>query len=159
MEDLMKMELLHASGETIKNPRIIMTDNTKDFSWGFYCTNNHRQAKRWASRRLPIPTINYYILEDVSDLKILRFGKMTDEWLDFVAECRSGKTHDYDIVEGPMADDQVWNFVDDFLDGNLIRKHFAEYAAFQYPTHQVSFHTIKALSRIKFVRSETVDEI
>jgi len=153
------MELLHASGEVVKNPRIILTENTKDFSWGFYCTNNYRQAKRWASRKRPSPTINYYLLEDTSGLNILKFDKMTDEWLDFIAQCRTGGVHEFDIVEGPMADDQVWNFVDDFLDGNLLRKHFAEYAQFQYPTHQISFHTIKSLSRIKFLRSENIDDI
>ena len=34
---------------------------------------------------------------------------MTDKWLDFVAACRNGLVHDYDIGEGPMADDTVWN--------------------------------------------------
>ncbi|MBP0055799.1 DUF3990 domain-containing protein, partial [Anaerostipes hadrus] len=42
-------------------------------------------------------------------LKILKFPEISDEWLDFIAQCRSGKTHNYDIVEGPMADDTVWN--------------------------------------------------
>ena len=40
-------------------------------------------------------------------LKILKFPEMSDVWLDFIAQCRSGKTHNYDIVEGPMADDTV----------------------------------------------------
>lgn len=39
---------------------------------------------------------------------------MTDEWLDFIADCRIGIVHNYDIVEGPMADDTIWNFVNDF---------------------------------------------
>ncbi|MFR6582944.1 MAG: DUF3990 domain-containing protein [Ruminococcus sp.] len=30
---------------------------------------------------------------------------MNDEWLDFIARCRSGESHSYDIAEGPMADD------------------------------------------------------
>lgn len=38
-------------------------------------------------------------------LSVLKFDSMTDEWLDFIAWCRSGKTHQYDIVEGPMAND------------------------------------------------------
>lgn len=45
---------------------------------------------------------------------------MCDEWLDFIAECRVGKIHEYDIVEGPMADDTIWNFVNDYLSGNFI---------------------------------------
>lgn len=39
---------------------------------------------------------------------------MSDEWLDFVVSCRRGIKHDYDCMEGPMADDTIWNYVDDF---------------------------------------------
>ena len=35
--------------------------------------------------------------EDLS-LNILKFETMTDEWLDFIASCRVGKIHNYDIV-------------------------------------------------------------
>ena len=42
-------------------------------------------------------------------LKILRFPERSDEWLDFIAKCRAGETHPYDIVEGPMADDPIWD--------------------------------------------------
>ena len=153
-----KTALLHASGGEIRFPGIRLSEHTKDFSWGFYCTNSYKQAWRWAARKQPSPTINYYKLDDISDLNILKFDKMTAEWLDFVAKCRSGASHEFDIVEGPMADDQVWNFVDDFLEGKLLRKHFSAYAEFQQPTHQISFHTIKALSRINFLRSETIND-
>ena len=30
----------------------------------------------------------------------------------------------FDIVEGPMADDTVWNYVNDFLTGRISRKQF-----------------------------------
>ena len=42
---------------------------------------------------------------------------MTEEWLDFIVACRSGQSHDYDIVEGPMADDTIYNYVQNFIDG------------------------------------------
>ena len=64
----------------------------------------------------------------------------------------------YDIVEGPMADDTVWNYVNDFLSGEISRNIFWELAKFKYPTHQISFHTLKALDRLKFERSEIVNE-
>ncbi len=87
-------------------------------------------------------------------MRILRFPKMTDEWLDFIAQCRIGFVHDYDIVEGPMADDTIWNFVNDFLAGNISRAVFWEYAKFKYPTHQISFHTLKALDCITYIKSD-----
>lgn len=73
---------------------------------------------------------------------------------DFIAECRSGKTHTYDIVEGPMANDTVWNYVNDFLTGRITRKQFWVLAEFKYPTHQISFHTLSALDCLTFVKSE-----
>lgn len=83
---------------------------------------------------------------------------MTDEWLDFIAACRNGLVHDYDIVEGPMADDTVWNYVNDFIYGDITRNIFWELAKFKYPTHQISFHTLKALDCLKFERSEIINE-
>ena len=58
---------------------------------------------------------------------------MSEEWLDFIADCRHGKIHDCDIVEGPMADDTIWNFVNDYLSGNISRAVFWEYAKFKHP--------------------------
>lgn len=33
-------------------------------------------------------------------LKILKFSKMNEEWLNFLVDCNYGKKHSYDIVEG-----------------------------------------------------------
>ena len=81
---------------------------------------------------------------------------MNDEWLDFIVDCRNGKTHDYDIVEGPMADDTIWNFLSDYIDGEIDREQFWSLAKFKYPTHQISFHTLKAIECLEFIDSEVV---
>lgn len=151
------MELYHGSGETVEFPEIRKSKYTKDFSWGFYCTNNYKQAEKWALRNRKSPTINYYEFKEMEGLKVLRFEEMSDEWLDFIAQCRSGIIHDYDIVEGPMADDTVWNYVNSFIDGEISRNAFWELAKFKYPTHQMSFHTLKALNCLTFERSEVID--
>ena len=75
---------------------------------------------------------------------------MTDEWLDFVAECRKGTLHDYDIVEEPMADDQIWNFVEDYTSGRISRAAFWEIVKFNYPTHQIVYCTEEALKTLEF---------
>ena len=64
--------------------------------------------------------------------------------------CRNGGTHDYDIVEGPMADDKIFNYIQSFLDGEITRAAFWELARFEHPTHQISFHTKEALKTLKF---------
>ena len=152
------MELYHGSGNTVEFPEIRKTRYTKDFSWGFYCTKSYEQAYRWAERRHEDGVVNVYSYRESRELKILKFNEMTDEWLDFIAECRAGKVHGYDIVEGPMADDTIWNFVNEYLSGNISRTVFWEYAKFKHPIHQMSFHTLKALDCLKFERSEKIHE-
>jgi hypothetical protein len=155
--DMEKIILYHGSGEIVEFPEIRKTKYTKDFSWGFYCTQDYEQAYRWAERRHESGVINHYTYTKNSNLKILHFEEMNEEWLDFIAECRGGKIHNYDIVEGPMADDTIWNFVNDYLNGIISRNVFWEYAKFKHPTHQMSFHTIQALDCLKFERSESIN--
>ena len=81
---------------------------------------------------------------------------MTEEWLDFIISCRNGQEHDYDIVIGAMADDQIYNFISDYIDGVITREQFWVLAKFKYPTHQISFHTLSALDCLTFVKSEVV---
>lgn len=86
----------------------------------------------------------------------MKFEQMSDEWLDFIAKCRNEETHRYDIVEGPMADDTIWNYVNDFLSERITRKQFWALAEFKHPTHQISFHSLAALDCLNFERSEIV---
>ena len=148
--------LYHGSAMEVIYPEIRITRYTKDFSWGFYCTNNYEQAYRWADRRSSHGIVNVYKYTENPELKILHFPEMNDEWLDFIARCRSGESHPYDIVEGPMADDTIWDFVNGFMSGKIPRNVFWEYAKFKHPTHQISFHTINALRCLEFERSEPV---
>lgn len=75
---------------------------------------------------------------------------MTDEWLDFVADCRREIEHDYDIVIGPIADDQIWNFVEWFASGKISRNAFCELAKFNHSTHQIAFCNEDALACLSF---------
>ena len=74
----------------------------------------------------------------------------------FPRESRNGKSHDYDIVEGPMANDTIYNYVQGYLDGKYSREIFWSLARFKNPTHQISFHTKEALQTLRFIGEETV---
>ena len=152
------MELYHASKQIVQYPEVRKAKYTKDFSWGFYCTNNIQQAIRWANRGVGDPVINYYEYEPNDSLKILKFPEMSDEWLDLIAQCRNGKTHNYDIVEGPMADDTIFNYVQNFVDGKISREAFWNLAKFKKPTHQISFHTARALTTLSFLKGIEVTD-
>ena len=158
-EKVQVRKLYHGSKVLVEFPGIRRAHFNKDFYFGFYCTNLPEQAKRWAIRYTGKGIINEYLYTPDDSLRILRFPKMTEDWLDFIADCRLGKPHAYDIVEGPMANDTIFNYVQDFVDGRISREAFWALAKFKKPTHQISFHTIRALDTLQFLKGyEVTDE-
>ncbi len=150
-------KLYHGSIHVVKVPEIRVSKYNKDFYYGFYCTNIENQAVRWAVRYMGQGIINEYEYTPDDTLKTLAFAEMTEEWLDFIVSCRLGKSHEFDIVEGPMANDTIFNFVQNFVDGKISRAAFWELAKFKRPTHQISFHTAKSLTSLTFIGGHKVD--
>ena len=143
----------HGSYCKVENPEIKQGKFSKDFGEGFYCTILEEQAIKWA-RKYDTPIVNKYEYNENSKLKIKDFTVMTEEWLDFIINCRQGKKHDYDIVIGAMADDQIYNYITDLISGNITRAAFWELAKFRHPTHQIALCTENALKCIKFIDVE-----
>ena len=149
----------HGSKDYDEKPEIRIQKYNKDFYFGFYCTLFPEQAKRWATRFTGIGILNEYKYIPNENMNIKKFETMTEEWLDFIVACRTGNSHEYDIVEGPMADDTIFNYVQNYVDGKISREAFWSLAKFKHPTHQISFHTDKALSTLHFLKgSEVRDE-
>ena len=148
--------LYHGSQEIVEFPEIRIPRYHKDFYYGFYCTIYPAQAIRWATRYNGVGYLNEYEYTPDDSLKVKIFSEMTEEWLDFIVACRTGKSHDYDIVEGPMADDTIFNYVQNFVDGKISREAFWALAKFKKPTHQISFHTARSLETLKFLRGREV---
>lgn len=153
-----KIIIYHGSTQIVKNPEIRITRFNKDFYFGFYCTKMKEQAKRWAMRFGESGYVSCYEYIPDKKLKMLKFDKMTEDWLDFIVDCRAGIAHNYDIVEEPMADDTIYNFIQGFIDGKYSRAAFWELAKFKYPTHQISFHTARALTTLRFIEGVLADE-
>jgi hypothetical protein len=147
------MILYHGGYCPIETPHIIQGRFTKDFGDGFYCTQFKEQAIRW-SNRFETPVISIYKYEPNNDLATLEFTDMTEDWLDFIVACRGGNRHEYDIVTGAMANDQIFNYIADYISGILTKEQFWVLAKFKRPTHQISFNTNRALRNISFQSSE-----
>lgn len=150
-----KMTVYHGSYTRVEAPEIRVGRNTKDFGPGFYCTVMKEQAERWA-KRYDTKIVPIYEARLNVNLKIKEFNGMTDEWLDFIIDCRSGKRHGYDIVIGAMADDQIYNYVSDYIEGTIDREQFWVLAKFKYPTHQINFCTEEALKCLMYRGFEEV---
>ena len=142
--------IYHGSNMKVEIPKIMINGYYKDFGYGFYCTNLKKQAIRWAMTKKGDSVINTYSYQRNENLQIKTFEEMTEEWLQFVVDCRRGIEHNYDIVEGPMADDQIWNYVEDYVSGEISKEAFWALVKFRYPTHQIVFCTETALKTIHY---------
>lgn len=151
----MNKVIYHGSYLEIEFPQIRKHMFTKDFSWGFYCTEIKEQAEKWA-RKFKTPIVNEYKLRNIEELKVKVFKDYSHEWLDFVVSCRNGATHSYDVVEGPMADDTIYEYLEAYMDNLMDEEEFFKLMKSKYPTHQISFHTIKALDHLEFIGSYSV---
>ena len=149
------MTVYHGGYQPVEKPEIRKGRNTKDFGTGFYCTIIKEQAQRW-SRRYNTKIVSVYDVNMNFNLNIREFKEMTEDWLDFIITCRSGKAHNYDIVIGAMADDQIYNYISDYMDGVITREQFWILAKFKYPTHQIVFCTDDALKCLHYRGYEEV---
>lgn len=57
---------------------------------------------------------------------------------------------------GAMADDQIYNYISDYMDGTITREQFWVLAKFKYPTHQISFCTDESLKCLTYRGFEEV---
>ena len=115
-------------------------------SWEYCCGDRTSNIREWI-------LYGFWLRVLLHNLKTKVFKEMTEEWLQFVVDCRRGIRHEYDIVEGPMADDTIWDYVEDYMAGRISKAAFWELVKFKYPTHQIVFCTERALQTIKFERS------
>ncbi len=153
------MILYHGSDCIVDEPKILGSDRFLDFGVGFYTTQNKEQAIRWAdrvsarrkssSKFISVYEINFNILK--SELKIIEFYEPTEEWLNFVCNCRTGKTKiDYDIVIGPVADDTVYTTVILYENGVLDTDEAIKRLKVETLFNQVLFHSERSLKYLSF---------
>ena len=98
---------------------------------------------------------------DEKSLNTLKYKSFTNpdlEWLDMIIKCRSNPSfsHDYDIVEGKIADDSVGETVLFVLDGVIKKEDAIERLKFQKINSQIAFCTEKSLTLLRFVESYEV---
>ena len=62
-------------------------------AFGFDCTGYETKAKRQALTKREKSILNRYEYTLNKNLKVLTFTEMTDNWMDFVVDCRRGIEH------------------------------------------------------------------
>lgn len=154
------MILYHGSYLEIAEPDLIHSRSDVDFGRGFYLTPLYEQAVKWCGRfkrRGKNAVISKYTYDESKEngLKILKFDSYSEEWLDFILNCRRGKdTTEYDLVIGGVANDKVFNTVELFFDGLIDKKEAIKRLRYEKPNLQICFRTEQALKFLKFEGSE-----
>ncbi|MDR0793563.1 MAG: DUF3990 domain-containing protein [Chitinophagaceae bacterium] len=155
------MQVYHGSYTEIFEIDLAKSKSNKDFGSCFYVTKFRNHAENWATNfarrynKKPFVTeFTFYERAFEEDrYKVLRFNDYNEDWLDFVVLNRNPafttNQHDYDLVEGPIADDKVQNRINDFLDGIITKKVFLNELKYHENTHQICFCTINSLQLLK----------
>ena len=83
--------------------------------------------------------------------RILRFTSSGKEWLNFVVENRKGidEGKKYDVVIGPVANDNTIPVISDYMSGNISEKTALILLLPQKLTDQYAFLTVKGLEFLK----------
>jgi len=162
------MIIYHGSDIPVKAPKILISNRLLDFGEGFYTTSSLEQAQRWAKRVREVKKTEEQIVsiyefdayKAEKSLKIIKFDSPGQEWLQFVSACRSGRETglEYDIVMGPVANDNVYATIQLFETGLLSEAETIIRLKVEKIFDQILFHTEKALQYCTYVRHENMRE-
>lgn len=161
------MKLYHGDLIEVKTPRIMATDHIGDFGIGFYTTTDLEQARRFVATkcdrsRKPQGVVSYFEVPDdflkSTDFQIRIFRKADEKWARFVEANRRDVDyrHEYDIVYGPVANDQVYASFALYESELIDFSELLNRLKVRKLTDQVLFHTERALSILKYTGSEVV---
>ena len=154
------MIIYHGSNIIVEKPILITQNRYLDFGFGFYTTTNKVQAisfaekvykrKNEGSREVSIYEIDEKEL--FSECSVLRFESPDEAWLNFVAENRNGSYagESYDVIYGPVADDDVYTTFTLYQAGVLSKEQTLETLKIKKLSDQMVFTSEKALSLLKF---------
>lgn len=155
------MILYHGSNVVVSKPQLIHQNRFLDFGFGFYTTTNKMQAiafadKVYKRRMKGGKIVSIYELNEqiaFAECSLLRFDAPNEAWLDFVSENRSGsyKGKEYDLVYGPVANDDVYTTFTLYSAGALTKEQTLEALKIKKLYNQLILTSEKALSYLKFV--------
>lgn len=167
------MILYHGSNMGIDKIDLNKCRPFKDFGQGFYCTAIKEQAELMAKRVARIyggePVVTLFELneeifkDEIINLKI--FNSPTEEWALFVLNNRDRNFKDvcsfrcnidnkFDIVVGPVADDDLALLFRTFTRGLIDIDTLVKEMKYKKFSNQYSFHTEKALKYLRVVKGE-----
>jgi hypothetical protein len=157
------MKLYHGTNMEFGSIDLGLCPPNRDFGRAFYTTSIKEHAIRRAeeivrkSKEGKVTVHEYeFDFEEITKinakLKLKRFDKVCPEWAQFVMFNRLRKEgepqHEYDIVEGPVADDKMFRQFQLYADNRIKMNEFVYRIEFREATHQIAFCTEEALDTL-----------
>ena len=157
------MILYHGSLEIVDHPQILQANRPLDFGTGFYTTTSLQQARRWVKLRMEqnnakVGYINIYEYTPKKSLHTRRFRSANEAWVDFVHANRTVQdyNHDYDIVTGPVANDNVYLSFNLYESGIISKRELIRRLKTYKLVDQLLFHTEQSLATLKYYGNKEV---
>jgi hypothetical protein len=155
--------LYHGSNTLFEAPDLTYARDKRDFGVGFYTTTHKEQATEWATN----VSIRYggkgaylYTFElDLSDdFKIRKFPEISIEWLELVKgnRMRGGIQHDFDVVIGPVANDNTFRTIALYVEGTFSAEEAMTRLRYSKANDQVSLHTPKVINALNLIGREQI---
>lgn len=154
------MILYHTSTLEISSPDLSFSRPRLDFGKGFYLTFLRTQAELYGERfirRGEMAVLNIFLLDEIRPGCTHKvFSSYDGEWLDFITACRKGLPHEtFDIIEGGIADDQVFDTIDLYFSGIYTREQALDQLQYKRPDHQICIASQNVLDKyLHFQSSE-----
>ncbi|MBE6966256.1 MAG: DUF3990 domain-containing protein [Ruminococcaceae bacterium] len=162
------MLVYHGSNLEVSSPKLIVQNRFLDFGFGFYTTTNKIQAISFAEKVVKRngtgkKTVSIYEIDTdkaFDNCSVLRFLSPNEEWLNFISENRSGNYDgkSYDIIYGPVANDDVYTTFTLYQSGVLTKEQTLEALKIKELYDQMVFTSENALSYLKFVGTVSEEE-
>jgi len=162
------MILYHGSNQSFNNVDLAKSKDKRDFGKGFYTTTIREQALQWGYNmfnRFGGEGIFLYEFDfsPSSDLKSKQFSEISGEWFDFILLNRTSNVlqHNFDFVQGPVANDKTIITITGFIDGLFTKKEAMRRLRYSKTNDQISLHTGNAVSLLKLQdkRKSSFDKI
>lgn len=157
------MILYHGSLEIVELSQILEANRPLDFGMGFYTTTSLQQARRWVKLRMEqvgaaMGYINNYEYTPSKGLHTRRFQSANEAWVDFVHANRTVQdyNHDYDIVTGPVANDNVYLSFNLYESGIITKRELIRRLKTYKLVDQMFFHTEQSLATLKYIGNKEV---
>ena len=160
------MKVYFGSTKIVEKPQTEMLKNRSNFGKGFYTSIDKDVAEYWAEviadqnsqeteeKNNLKKYLNVYEFEESEDSKMEKFDfgfiqrKENDEKI----------IHGYDIIKGPVIDEKLLNTIEEYKKNmNDSKEDLLNMILLYKSINEISFHTDRALEKLKFLYAEEIE--